>query len=78
MKNQKTIQEVIDINELMNEEIFPTLSECNGVITEDYLWNLVADLTIGHDLWDETNDAWWYGVYAPILKEVKLKYLLQK
>ena len=78
MKNQKTIQEVIDINELMNEEIFPALLECNGVITEDYIFNLVADLTIGQDLWDETDDVWYYEVYAPILKEVKLEYLLQK
>ena len=70
MKNQKTIQDVIDINEIMNEEIFPSL-ESGQVIDEDTIWHQVADLTIGHDLWDETDDVWYHEVYIPILESVK-------
>ena len=70
MKNQKTIQEVIDINELMNEEIFPSL-ESGQVIDEDAIWHQVVDLTIGYDLWDETDDIWYNEVFKPILEQVK-------
>jgi len=61
-KNKMVIQ--LDINEIMYE------LQCNAdeaieegiAINDEWIYDNLCDLTLGYDLWEETDDVW-YEVY---------------
>lgn len=74
MKNEKNIHEIIDFNEVLNQDIYPELYEMvehGDTIYEDNLWDLIVEHTIDYDLWDETDDVWWFEIFVPMVKCIK-------
>jgi len=75
MKNQEmNIHQIIDLNEVLNQDIYPDLQEMvedGETIHEGDLWDLIVRYTIDYDLWQETDDVWYYEIYVPMLDAIK-------
>ena len=79
MEFSHKIHEVLDFNEIMNQDILPEIEESlelGKTVDIDYIFMVVEENTIGYDLWQETDDAWWHQIYIPAFEYINQHFNL--